>query len=562
MSICRRATSFGHGRRKGRAVARTSASGPNYLLDYNDASFSRASEAAFVDPREGWAFEATGWRLHETPSTDIVSDWTVVGTPIVTGSQADPLGGTDATTIEDDNASGFESTQWDGTSAMAIGGAYRFTIYIAKDADETRFPEFQFRDTANAQSYYVDVNTSTGATAVRTTSGWVSASHTLTSYDDDWWLLSVEVASSTTNAARISVLPAVGTSLGSASVSAVGSTTVYVDQIDAEAAWKATDVPRILSDGAILIEGSRTNVVLDSEALSSGSWSNATAGVTTTADAGDAPDGTTDADQVDTTSGARRFRRQTLTLADNTDYDVSAYAQRVGGSDQPVSLVYQAKNVAAQYVDDTATAEWARLSASFNSGTGAGTPQIGVGNDGTSATSVLAWAAQMEAGRYASSPIRTVGATGTRAVERASYTAGNWPEAIASGCVKWTFVPNYGSADVVAVSSSAHSIWRSTSNSGCNIRETAGQCRIAVLFTSGAPRVDRSVSFSAGDVLSITIDWPNLQVTLEGFTTGDGTFALSGGSGLSAASDPLYIGYFGTSASQYFDGVICRPEAA
>jgi len=82
--------------------------------------------------------------------------------------------------------------------------------------------------------------------------------------------------------------------------------------------------PASLAIRGLLIEGSRTNICLQSENLSSGSWGKTAASIS--ADAVAAPDGATTADKiVEDSSTGSHFAGQTVTLTANTRYTYSIF---------------------------------------------------------------------------------------------------------------------------------------------------------------------------------------------------------------------------------------------
>tara|TARA_R100000656_G_scaffold104176_1_gene76162 strand:+ start:192936 stop:194699 length:1764 start_codon:yes stop_codon:yes gene_type:complete len=558
------------------------------LLDYGDATFFRASRSALVDPREGWTYDAVGWALHETPSPDIASDWVTVLSPVITGGQADPNGGTDATYLEDDNASGYEAVEWIGSVAMATDGTYRFRVYIAKDADETRFPEFQFKDSAGSALRYIDVNTSTGATATRVNTGWISASHTLTSHDASWWLLTVELTSPNTNTIQLLIHPAVGTTLGSATVTAVGGVTVYVDQIDSEAGWKATDVPRILSDGALLVEGARTNLITHSADLSA--WSASNASVV----GGEiAPDGGVTAyEATDASAVAQGYRQTVVTTTATGAHVLSCYIAKDAvtsrfphisitagtGTITPSAVSFRVNTSTGAYHDFSGSGTsitvldsgaWWHVCVSFSVATTgslnvrlypAAASTIDGGGEVATLGSVISWGWQFEAGAYPSSLIQTEGASATRAFERPSFLSSEgspWPERINSGRFTIDVWPAWSSAEAPAGQFSY--ILANGNSDVFYLYKNASTLEVRLQAASVNVITPLGITFSAHQRLTFTIDWPAQELTVSGATTGDQTAAITAAEFTMTSTDRLTVGHSTSTTGREFNGVLSWP---
>lgn len=558
------------------------------MFSFDGGTFVRSSEAAFTDPREGWAFASFGFESFATPPTDFAdSDWVKTGTPLVTSSLGDPFGGTDASRVVDDATGSFESVQWDDSTAMQVGNDYRATVYVAKDADTSRFPEVQFKDTANAQSYFVDINTSTGASAVRTNSGWLAASSSIESYDSSWWKVSVSLTSATANSLRLVVLPAVGTTLGVASVAAVGGATFYVGPVERRVGWRSSNQPRIFSDGGYLSETSRTNLCVHSWDFKG--WTAAGASVT----AGQtAPDGSSRAYTVADTAGGLQTLTVDATASSLGNYFYSIYVKKDSVSDRVFGLRVEqgggwtgALNGGAARIDartDTgatqvtsgtpivsvsSSGDWWRFGLNIDvitTGTlgfrivPASGPSLGV-VDVTQTGSIVAWGAQVTSRAFSVSPVRTSGSTATAAGDQLSFAAGTYPAKIATGKSSWTFKPLQSSSQIAA-GATVYSVFRGPSNSGLTFRGVGGACRIAYFNTAGAPLVDRAVTFSRMQEITVTMDFGAGAMTIAGCSTGDGTFSLStNDSQINPSSDTIYIGNSSAGANQA-DAVLMPPR--
>lgn len=233
---------------------RSSAAAPAApLLNYTGATFTRSGEAALVDPRGAWAFydltapwKATnvprilgdgsvlleGSRTNLVPESENLSTWALLNTPVVTGGNAAPDGASDAYTIEDNSATLQEGIVRNEIVAGAT--AYTAHVRIKKDAITSRFPEVQITEvTGGVGTVCVQLNTSTGASAIRTQSGLTSV--TVGVLDaGDWWILWIKFTTTgATTAVSFTIYPAFGLTLGASDVSAQGTITAWGAQLEA-----------------------------------------------------------------------------------------------------------------------------------------------------------------------------------------------------------------------------------------------------------------------------------------------------------------------------------------
>src|SRR5258706_12757728 len=173
---------------------------------------------------------------------------------------------------------------------------------------------------------------------------------------------------------------------------------------DTTTPWPADDVPRVLSDGAILIEPARTNLILrNREFNNTGVWNVLTGTITPTQSA---PDGSTARQRVQSSAGARLGPEQTGSF---TGCLGSLYVTNSAGSGY--YILYMRGNDDG-YFFGTSGVDWARISG--NGATGFYYVQDGrghavlVGGAGEAANDCDAVLdlAQDEVGSYITSPIR------------------------------------------------------------------------------------------------------------------------------------------------------------
>ncbi len=545
------------------------------LLDYVDAdTFTRVEEAALVDPRapgeggtatEAWGFPDTGMTTPwENFSDDLDADWTHVNTPVQVTGISDPHGGTDAVNIEDNNAGATEGYQEDGLLTFKYGQRIRVSAYIGKDADETRFPEIQFKDNGNQQLYYVQINTNTGADNVRINNGvWSHASHVVASHDANWWKITVDLTdgTGTIRKMRLTVLPAAGLTLGSSSSSAVGAIDFFLDPIVTENAWKLSGERRILPDGAVLIEGARTNLVIRSQDLDDAAWAKLTQTPTVTKDAYTAPDGSPAGDKMLQLAAAGRsdVRSTTFAETDSVDYTGSIYLQAPEVGEAPADIVFRMRNKASAdlAVVKNVAASWTRYEEVQNASTGGGSPFLGLQEEATGVEGKTFgfFGAQCEEGGFPSSPIRTRTAPATRDPDRMSYTSNT---VLDTSTWSVSVVPHHGSANLL-LNETAAIYARTSSDNAMSLRDSSGTKQF-VFSVNAVEQITQTVSWTGGTTLTMVVDWTAREVTLSGFDTGNGTFAIGGTfDWSSAASSVLIVGALSTAGASSFFGTISQP---
>jgi hypothetical protein len=153
--------------------------------------------------------------------------------------------------------------------------------------------------------------------------------------------------------------------------------------------------------------------VLFSEQLNAASWSAST--TTVTANAEISPDGYQNADVLAMSASQSRVS-QVLSLGAGT-YSVSVYAKAISGSGTARILAI-IDGVSTDF-NFTPTTSWARYSFTFTAATSVTAVQL---RAQTFIGNLSFWGCQLELGAYATSYIRTLGASVTRVVDAASKT--------------------------------------------------------------------------------------------------------------------------------------------
>lgn len=203
-------------------------------------------------------------------------------------------------------------------------------------------------------------------------------------------------------------------------------------------AWATSNAARWENRGdgggaLLLIEGARTNQLVRSQELNDAAW----AGPATVTAGQVGPDGTT-AERVEVGSGTNGLT-QNITPGSGWRA-ISAWVRATTGTKD--HSVYLFDGASVTYVAQASiSTTYTRLAGSMNCGAGAGNFSAVDGRTGggisAGARDAYVTLVQVEAGRYASSAIRTAGATATRSADTATATSGSYPSSLLT--TPWRF---------------------------------------------------------------------------------------------------------------------------
>lgn len=534
------------------------------LLELKNGIFVRASEASFTDPRDDWSFQGFGfaddvssYALSET--SDFVTSWVNGATVTTADTDAAPDGTVTADTLTDDDA-GTTETINRTVSLSGNGARLRLQVYIKKDAVETRFPEIGVDQ--GGTLFRVQINTTTGDYVERTS----TAQNRTVGVEEvgNYWLLSMTCdATSTATSAIIRFYPALTTVIGSVQTSATGSITVAQASLAEfnHNAWLNIDVPRIFSDGQILVEDSRTNPVLFSNDFNDASWINYS-GWTRTPNVAPGPDGSENlADRLTVAAGGtRQFRTEISGVANDAFVSIATYLRCESGT-YPIALQIRERDGSANNSEFfTVTEEWQRFLHSGSVGSGSSELEVGFVDSAGAGGSMLAYNYQAEIANFISSPIRSTGSAVTRAVDLMVFSGSLIDQRILTEGFEIDYYPKHDSGSTFHTTEyiigfqSAASVYIRMGG------QTATESRL--FFRNGGSLVGATnISYVAGDKITVRVEFGNtMSIFVNGVLQGTSDDISAQGDWSVRSADKLIIGAGPSGASAAF-GVLSRLRA-
>ncbi len=291
-------------------------------------------------------------------------------------------------------------------------------------------------------------------------------------------------------------------------------------------AWASANARRIENRGdglgdMLLMEGGRTNLLLRSQEFDAAAWSLAGTTPTVTANARAAPDGTTTAERIAAPLTGRAF--QSPTVANTTRHSGSLFLRDPVATAAAWQILLAQSTVSA--INGTLANAWARadhsrVSETTSEGLFLVDARDWSGNGGivAAARDVHAWGAQLEAGAFPSSYIRTTTPALARGADVLSYAVGEYPSSFLTRGFRFTWAPDFASTE--APNPSFNSL---IGFNGGNILHwlTSGEVR---LYTQAADTriTTAALTFARNALITITVE-PNAgRITVSGAATGNG----------------------------------------
>lgn len=413
-------------------------------------SFSRASQGYYTD--SAGVLTLFGYNLLLQSQTFDDAYWTKSDTTVTANAATAPDGTLTADKIVASATTAVHKIQRD--VSVSSPNAYTFSVFAK--AAEYGFCSVNTGGSGGAglSARTAVVNLTTGALVSETVTGMT----TITALASGWYRISVTTAAATgSGSPGFFVEPLSTSTAGSYTGDGTSGIFIWGAQLEPSASL-GSYVPTTTSaagalrrgDRGVLIEGSRTNLCLQSQTFDNAGWTKG--GATVSANSVTAPDGMLTADTLteDTSTGDHRtFQLITLTAAAHT---FTVYLKPNGRSLVTLTFAGIADvtfDISAGTVTSTvlgtgeiaaATNGWYRCVLKFTGTATSYNAQIRLVSTGTTTSytgngtsGVYVWGAQLEAASFPSSYIPTTTASVTRASDVLTYTAG-----VSYGLSLWT----------------------------------------------------------------------------------------------------------------------------
>lgn len=320
----------------------------------------------------------------------------------------------------------------------------------------------------------------------------------------------------------------------------------YFNGSTSSIAWANPDVLRFEDRGdgygaVALFEGSRTNVSAYSEDIGNANWSKVNAGISGAQNSLVAPDGGMTAEYL-TASNTNGRASITITQAvwgNDITGSISSWVYfppGKTGTDLELNITHQDKTPTQNAYGLTGSAGiWKRFDFTKSSASGSGTGQIiGTGKVTgiTTANTWSAWGQQIEVDAdFPTSYISTSNGSATRAVDVLTFASGTYPpNLIGSGSLEFDIYPY--ATSVEAGNSPAQALFGFDTNNYVRISNIANIPRVMVIDGANI-RLNQVVSWANRHqkltfrLISNSTNTQWISASLSGFTSGDGTYALT-----------------------------------
>ncbi len=307
-------------------------------------------------------------------------------------------------------------------------------------------------------------------------------------------------------------------------------------------AWAPPNVRRIEDRGdglgpMLLIEGSRTNFVLQSRQITDSSvWSSAGT-ATVTADAAPGPDAAVEADRSTAAGPYTYSAGQVLNGVAPNPHSISAYARAISSSSE------WRTDYRIQAWSGPVPTTWTRRDRAFGPG---GTWFATNSFDEPSGYGLFVDLHQLEQDVFPSSVIRTTTSPMTRAPDVLAFSGPSLPPELATGGFTIVYAPDCSSLEMTQ-SGLPHPLLGSDASNELVLQPDGTTVRV-ILVTQGSTTVGAasSLTFSRGQPMTFVVRPSAGTITVTGATTGDGTITGTPGSLVGAT---FFVGSDGAHAA-------------
>lgn len=318
-------------------------------------------------------------------------------------------------------------------------------------------------------------------------------------------------------------------------------------------AWAGVNARRIENRGdglgaMLLMEGSRTNLVLRSRAIDDAAWTAGSA-VVTTADQNGGPDAAGLADRSNVSSAG--ISRYQPALSGVGTFAGSLWVRGTSGAVSHQMAVFDATFNPAILA---ATTTWGRNSRVATTATALGLLPVEArdrtaqGGQVATAQDVITDLHQLEAGFFPSSAIRTLGTTVTRGADVLSYAVGQYPASFLTRGFRVTVALDCTSAELVSAAADMRLVQVGATDF-LRIRQSGANC-VVDLVCGGVVKGTLTVTItSRAQLLTISAQPLLGTLTVSGATTGNGTNTVAGAAW---GSGTLYVGADNAAANPAF----------
>lgn len=356
-----------------------------------------------------------------------------------------------------------------------------------------------------------------------------------------------------------------------------GSEAAFIDareeRWDFVGPWRGENIARIFVDGAILIEGERTNGCASARNPTGPGWPGGSPSSTVDLAYSDGPDGATGTGTRlrCVPDGLAKYCQELNVV---TEHQVGSFFAR-SSTDDPFATFQGSFQInagrAGLWTPITLVDTWQHVTASVATGSGPHIVQLIPADcrgdrHGFTARPVdlVVDLAQIEAGAsFPSSPIRTDGEAASRALDSCDLTSTGIDEAIYTAPHTWTVWPEFAHNDGLDSSEPAtHFVFSDMGGSlGLFFERSEDATSLRLVDSLGVVVTNTPIEFERGQQIALRYDPSTGALSVEGASTGDGTYAPIAGADLTSSRSGLRIGRGPADAGAFF-GVISPARRA